>query len=77
MPAVTFLFLLNEGYRILHADYRMRATLALLPHFKNDEDRNKLLRQLEWASQHPSDILGSGDAGETNYDNIEKLLRGN
>lgn len=70
--AVTFFALLNEGYRLMHADLLLQAHIGDLPHMK-PEDRRKLYREIEWASQHPSDILNLDEQGSS-PSQIKKLL---
>lgn len=72
--AVTFFALLNEGYRLRYSDALLAAQISDLPQM-DKEERKKFYRNLEWASQHPSDILKSSGDGSTPTD-IKKLLSG-
>jgi hypothetical protein len=72
--AVSFFALLNEGYRLKYADAELQGHLNDLPHM-DKTDREKLYRQLEWASQHPNDILKPATVG-ADPSEIKKLLNG-
>lgn len=62
--AVRFFALLNEGYRERYRDYRMQSQIAMLPHIRQD-NRGKILTQLDWAAKDPSDILSSSGKDAT------------
>lgn len=70
--ALTFFSMLNEGYRQMYEHYYMMAQLALIPMLK-DNDRKKFMKQLEWASKPPSDILKPSGAYATSED-VKRLL---
>jgi hypothetical protein len=72
--AVRFFALLNEGYRLRYEAAMLQASLNDLP-LMSQEDRQKLYRQLEWASQHPSDILKPAGKG-SDPSEIKKILNG-
>lgn len=72
--AITFFALLNEGYRLHYAEAMLAGHIADLPYLKA-EDRKKFYRQLEWASQHPSDILKPASQGSDPQE-IKRLLGG-
>lgn len=72
--AVTFFALLNEGYRLKYANALLQGQLNDLPNMK-DADRKKFYQQLEWASQHPGDILKPVGEGSSPSE-IKKLLGG-
>lgn len=72
--AVTFLALLNEGFRIRHRHYQMLAQISDLPHMDKSH-RDALYRNLEWAATDPSDILNSSGKGSTDAE-IRKALGG-
>lgn len=57
-----FVALLSEGYRIKHQHYLMLVNIGALPNVKHAEDRDRFIRQLEYASKDPEDdILESSD----------------
>ena len=72
--AITFFALLNEGYRLKHADYLMLAQISDLPNMEQ-KGRSKFYKNLEWASKHPSDILKRSDESSSPTD-IKKILGG-
>lgn len=72
--AVSFIALLNEGYRLRFGDYTMLAQIADLPYTSADE-REKFYKNLEWASTHPSDILKTDGQGSSPAE-IKRLLGG-
>lgn len=72
--AVTFLALLNEGYRVRHQRYQMLAQISDLPHM-DKSNRDNFYRQLEWAATPPSDILSSSGTGSSDAE-IRKALGG-
>ena len=72
--AIVFFTLLNEGYRIKNAEYLTLANIALLPHVEA-KGRDRWLKQLQWASIHPSDILNKSD-DQTDSDQVKKFLKG-
>lgn len=72
--AVTFLALLNEGYRLKHRHYQMLAQISDLPQM-NASARDEFYRQLEWAATPPSDILSSSGTGSTDAE-IRRALEG-
>lgn len=72
MYAVSFLALLNEGYRVRHQRYQMLAQISDLPHM-DASNREMFYRQLEWAATPPSDILSSSGNGSSDAD-IKKAL---
>lgn len=72
--AVSFFALLNEGYRLQFAHYKMLGHIADLPQTKSDE-RAKFYKNLEWASMHPGDILKPDGSGSSPAE-IKKLLGG-
>ncbi len=72
--AVTFFFLLNEGYRLQYADALLIAHIGDLPNME-DKDRKNFYKNLEWASMHPSDILKPEGEGSSPAA-IKKLLGG-
>jgi hypothetical protein len=72
--AITFFALLNEGYRIRYENALLAAQIADLPYLK-PEDRKSFYRQIEWASQHPGDILKPSGQGSDPAE-IKKLLGG-
>jgi hypothetical protein len=74
MYAVTFLALLNEGYRVRHQRYQMLAQISDLPHMERSSHDN-FYKQLEWAATPASDILGSSGNGSTDAE-IKKALGG-
>lgn len=62
MYAVSFMALLNEGYRVRHKHYEMMGHISDLPHMSKDA-RARFYQQLEWASTPASDILSSSGKG--------------
>lgn len=72
--AIRFFALLDEGYRQQNADYLMLATIGDLPH-ADRQHRTETYQKLQWATQHPSDILNSNDQGSSPED-IKRLLKG-
>lgn len=72
--AISFFALLNEGYRLRHGDALLAAQISDLPGMEQ-ADRKKFYQQLEWASQHPGDILRPEGGGSSPAD-IKKLLNG-
>lgn len=67
-----FLALLNEGYRQENAHYLMLATISRLPWFEQEPATN-FLRQLEWASKRPDDILETNEDASSSED-IKKFF---
>lgn len=61
---VTYIALLNEGYRQENENYLMLARLSLLPRADSD-NASKFLQQLEWATKRPDDILDTNDGAST------------
>lgn len=72
--AITFFALLNEGYRLQSGNYKMLANIARSA-LTDDADFQKFMKQLQWASTHPSDILKPSGEGSSPAD-IKRLLRG-
>lgn len=68
--AITFFTMLNNGYRQQMERYKMLASIASVPHMK-DEDRKDFMRQLEYAATDPSDILDT--EGLDDYSGLDKL----
>lgn len=71
--AIRFYMLLNEAYRIEAANYKMLATIAMLP--GNSELATQILDQLGWASKDPDDILSSSDDDYSGIDDLKRVLR--
>lgn len=71
--AVTFFTLLNAGYRLENKRYMMMAQIASVPHME-DSARTGFLRQLEWSSKDPSDILET-DEGPADMNGVKNLFR--
>jgi len=70
--AVTFFTLLSEGYkRQAHRDL-MAANVASVPHM-DTAGREAFIRNLEWATKDPDDILGLNDSTGT-IDDLRKML---
>lgn len=70
--AISFLALLNEGYRLMRSEDLIQARISDLPHMDQDS-RKKFYRELEWAATHPSDILKPSGTGSSPAE-IKKLL---
>lgn len=73
--AISFFALLNEGYRLMFEHYKMLAHISDLPHIDDKSAREGFYRSLEWASQHPNDILKPSGEGSSPAE-IKKLLGG-
>lgn len=74
--AKTFFSLLNEGYRSQSRNYLMLARITLLPHIKNTP-RKQFIKQLEYASKDPADILRLGNNNQaTDMNKVKKVLGG-
>lgn len=72
--AVTFYSLLETGYRQRFAHYQMLAQIASVSIMK-DEMRQEFMRQLEWASKEPSDILNIDDGADDGMEDVKQLFR--
>lgn len=72
--AITFFALLNEGYRIRFKNYQILAQISDLPH-ADKSNRDTFYRNLEWATQDPSDILKTNSDGSSDAE-IKKALGG-
>lgn len=70
--ATSFFSLLNEGYRLEAADKLLLAQIALLPHLKDSAQR-EVLRQMQWAAQHPDDILRPSGADD-GIESVKQML---
>lgn len=68
--AITFFTLLAEGYRYQYRHYYNLVNVFSVPYME-DDDRKEFIRNLEWATQEPSDILKPSD----DYSGIEDLKR--
>lgn len=73
--AITFIGMLNEGYRQRYERYYMLANIASITLLTSDS-REKFLKQLEWASTDPSDILKPSDdySGITDLKEVMRKL---
>lgn len=74
MYAISFMSLLNEGYRKRFKHYQMLAQISDLPQM-DETHRDEFYRNLEWAATDPSDILKPSGTGSTD-DEIRKALGG-
>lgn len=72
--AISFLGLLNEGYRKRFRHYQMLAQISDLPKMEQ-VNREEFYRNLEWAASDPSDILSSSGTGSSDAE-IRKALGG-
>lgn len=72
--AITFLAMLNVGYRIRFKHYQMLSQISDLPQL-DKQHRDQFYRNLEWAATDPSDILSSSGKGSTDAE-IRKALGG-
>lgn len=72
--AITFFSLLNEGYKLKYRHYTMLAQLISIPHMK-DEHRNKLMKQLEFASSDPDDILKTDVQSNDGMADLKEMFR--
>lgn len=70
--AITYYAMLNEGYRQRYEHYNMLATIASIP-IMRVEAINELMKQLEWATKDPSDILSSSGDSDGIAD-LKKML---
>ncbi len=73
---IVFKALLADGYRKKYQEYLMKYNLAALPYMRK-ENRDRFVKQLEWASKDPSDILTpSGDAnGSDGISELKKMFK--
>lgn len=72
--AITFFTLLNEGYRLESKHHLTLSKIILMPYY-DKEARAKMLKSLEYASQHPDDILKPSDTA-IDEAAVERALRG-
>lgn len=72
--AITFFSLLNEGYRMRYRHYLMMVSVISAPNMK-EEHRKSFIKQLEWAGNDPSDILGTDTNGDDGIDDLKKMFR--
>jgi hypothetical protein len=70
--AITFFTLLNEGYRLQNQHYQMLVNVVSVPHME-ESSRRTFLKQLEYATQDASDILGADDDSD-DFGSVAKLL---
>lgn len=69
--AITFFALLNEGYRLRYEKAQLLTQIGAFPHMEKTH-QEEFLRNLEWATLTPSDILNTGE-GSSDAE-IKKLL---
>ena len=70
--AVSFFTLLSEGYKIqAHRDL-MATHIASVP-LMDSVGRDTFIRNMEWATKDPDDILGLNDSTGT-IDDLRKML---
>ena len=72
--AISFLALLNEGYRKRYKHYQLLSQISDLPHMEKPA-RERFYNQLEWAAKDPSDILNPSSSGSSDAE-IRKALGG-
>jgi hypothetical protein len=71
--ARTFFAMLNEGYRQRYEHYYFLAELQHIP-MMQDKYRKRYMKQLEWASKRPGDILNPSSAYAT-AEEVKKFFK--